>query len=205
MTSINCRRIGKWLTGLLLTLALILITSAVMILIVIPRAMHGTVLTVRTGSMTPRLSVGSVVIDRPVEVGRLRVGDIATYQKAPGVAEYITHRIVAINPKTTPETFTFKGDANRGPDVNPIPATAIRGQVWLHVPYLGSVRESLRTGSLRGLILALAVLSLAAYAVVQVVDVARKRMGGRPAKAAHRQGSARDAGPAPDVSELSRG
>ena len=48
-------------------------------------------LTVLTGSMTPEIPVGSVVIDRPVDPGMLKVGDVATYQKVPGVDEYITH------------------------------------------------------------------------------------------------------------------
>ncbi len=192
MTSLNCRQAGTRLTRLLLFCALILIASAVTVLVVIPRLTHGTVLTVRTGSMSPRLPVGSVVIDRPVDTRNLRVGDIATYQKAAGVAEFITHRIVAINTRTTPATFTFKGDANRGPDVNPIPATAIRGKVWLHVPYLGSIRESLRTGSLRGLMLALAVLLLGGYAVVQFIGVARQRTHGPASTAGHRASSAGD-------------
>jgi hypothetical protein len=94
----------------------------------------------------------------------LHVGDVATYQKTAGKAEYITHRIVKIDASATPTMFTFKGDANRGADIAPVPATAIRGRVWFHVPYLGAIRDALHTkGGLAGV----AMLLLAGYALVQ--------------------------------------
>jgi signal peptidase len=132
-------------------------------------------LTVLTGSMTPEIPVGSVVIDRPVNPGTLEVGDIATYQKAPGVDEYITHRVVAVHPETTPVTITFKGDANRGADIDPVPATAIRGQVWFHVPYLGTIRDGLQSHGTRGLALAVVLLLLGGYSIVQIVGGLRDR------------------------------
>jgi signal peptidase len=149
-----------------------LVAFALAVLTVIPRATHGTALTVLTGSMTPGIPVGSVVIDRPVDPGTLRVGDIATYQKEPGKAEYITHRIVKIDGSTSPTTFTFKGDANRGADEAPVPATAIRGKVWFHVPYLGATRDALHTkGGLAGV----AMLVLAGYALYQGASALRER------------------------------
>jgi hypothetical protein len=122
-----------------------------------------------------------VVVARPVDPGTLRVGDIATYQKAPGVDEYITHRIIAVHPETTPVTFTFKGDANRGADLKPIPATAVRGQVWFHVPYLGAIRDGLQSHGMRGLVLAVVLAFLGGYSLFQIVggvrDARRKRRG----------------------------
>ncbi|HET9858233.1 MAG TPA: signal peptidase I, partial [Nocardioidaceae bacterium] len=99
------------------------------ILLVLPAATHGAALTVLTGSMTPQISVGSVVLVRPVDTRTLQVGDIATYQAEPGKEEFITHRIVDIDTSTEPTSFTFKGDANKGPDIDPVPAGAIRGEV----------------------------------------------------------------------------
>jgi signal peptidase len=165
MTGTDGSRITRLLARAAATLVLGAVLFAVAVLVVIPKATHGTALTVLTGSMTPRIPVGSIVIDRPVDPGTLHVGDIATYQKAPGKAEYITHRIVAINTKTTPTTFTFKGDANRGPDITPVPATAIRGKVWFHLPYLGAARDSLHT---RGGIEGVAMLALLVFAAYQL-------------------------------------
>ena len=176
MTFKSWRRIVTWTVRLLLLAVLGLTAFAIAVLTVLPRATHGVALTVLTGSMTPGIPVGSVVIDRPVDPGTLHVGDIATYQTEPGRAEYITHRIVKIDATSTPTMFTFKGDANRGPDIRPVPATAIRGKVWFHVPYLGAVRDALHTkGGLAGL----AMLVLAGYALYQGTSALKDRREGR--------------------------
>jgi signal peptidase I len=181
MTFKSWRRIATWMIRLLLLVVLGFIVAAVAVLTVIPRATHGVALTVLTGSMTPGIPVGSVVVDRPVDPGTLHLGDIATYQKEPGKAEYITHRIVKIDASQTPTMFTFKGDANRGPDITPVPATAIRGKVWFHVPYLGAIRDSLHTkGGLAGV----AMLLLAGYAFYQGTSALKDRHKPVPATGA---------------------
>ena len=149
-----------------------LIAFAAAVLAVLPRATHGVALTVLTGSMTPGIPVGSVVVDRPVDPGTLKVGDIATYQRAAGKAEYITHRIIKIDTTKSPTMFTFKGDANRGADALAVPATAIRGKVWFHVPYLGAIRDSLHT---KGGVSEIAMLVLLAYAVTQLLGARKSR------------------------------
>jgi signal peptidase len=159
------RRVVNVAGNVLASALLLLILAAVAIVVVIPKATHGAALTVLSGSMTPDIPVGSVVVDRPVDPGTLHVGDIATYQKAPGVNEYITHRIIKIDASKTPTMFTFKGDANRGPDIAPVPATAIRGKVWFHVPYLGSFRDAIHTKRGVG---AIATILLAIYALFQL-------------------------------------
>jgi signal peptidase I len=172
---VTTTRVLSWCARLVLLAIIALSTASAVVLIVVPRATHGVALSVLTGSMTPEIPVGSVVIDRPVDPGTLEVGDVATYQRAPGVDEYITHRIVAIHAETTPVTFTFKGDANRGADIDPIPATAIRGQVWFHVPYLGTIRDGLQSHGTRGLTLAAVLVLLGGYSVVQIVGGLRDR------------------------------
>lgn len=177
MTKPTWRHVMTWAARLAAGLVLGLVAFALVVLIVIPRATHGTAMTVLTGSMTPGIPVGSVVIDRPVDPGTLHVGDIATYQKTPGKAEYITHRIVKIDPSKSPTEFTFKGDANRGPDITPVPATAIRGKVWFHVPYLGSIRDAIQTkGGLAGIAMVL----LAGYALFQLAGAYKDRKGAQP-------------------------
>jgi signal peptidase len=173
------RKLIGWSVRLALLTVILFAMAAVTVLIVIPRATNGVAMTVLTGSMTPGIPVGSVVIDRPVDPGTLRVGDVATYQAEPGVEKYVTHRIVAIDTDTTPTTFTFKGDANRAADIDPVPATAIRGQVWFHVPYLGTIRDALQSHGMRGLVLAAVLVILGGYSLFQIYsglrDSARKR------------------------------
>jgi signal peptidase len=156
----------------LLSGVLVAVLAALAVVAVIPRAVHGAALTVLTGSMTPTIPVGSVVLVRPVDPGTLHVGDVVTYQKAPGKAELITHRIIAIHTDTTPVTLITKGDANRGADVEPVPVTAVRGRVLFHVPYLGTFRNAVGTGGF-GLLLVLT--ALVAYALTQLASALRDR------------------------------
>jgi signal peptidase len=161
----------KVLTGLLL----VVVVGALAVLTVVPRAVGGAALTVLTGSMTPEIPVGSVVVVQPVDPGTLQVGDVVTYQKTPGADDYVTHRITDVHDDTEPVTLTTKGDANRGADVDPVPVTAVRGKVILTVPHLGTVRNALDvrgTGSL------LLVLGLLGYAGLQLVAAVRERHRG---------------------------
>jgi signal peptidase len=155
-----------------LGLLLAVIVGALAVLTVVPRAVHGSALTVLTGSMTPTIPVGSVVVVRPVDPGTLHVGDVITYQKEPGKPEYITHRITAIHTGTTPVTLTTKGDANRGEDITPVPVTAVRGKVLFHVPYLGTLRNAVSGGAIA---LPLAILGLLGYAVAQLLTARRDK------------------------------
>jgi signal peptidase len=161
------------LTGkVALSLLLAVIVGALAVLTVVPRAVHGSALTVLTGSMTPTIPVGSVVVVQPVDAGTLHVGDVITYQRTPGKPDYVTHRITAIHTGTTPVTLTTKGDANRGEDVSPVPVTAVRGRVLFHVPYLGTLRNAVSGGAIA---LPLAVLGLIAYAASQLLAARRDK------------------------------
>jgi signal peptidase I len=170
------RTASRWAVRGILLLLVGAVAFAIVILLVVPKATHGTAMNVLTGSMTPTIRQGSIIVDVPVDPGTLHVGDIATYQVAPDMGEYITHRIVEINTRTTPTSFIFKGDANRGPDMKAVPATAIRGKVLVHVRYLGAIRDLLHTkGGLTGTGLVLAAL----YALFQLVaGIRESRRGG---------------------------
>jgi signal peptidase len=159
---------------LALTLAA-LVAGAVVVVAVLPRATDGAAMTVLTGSMSPEIPAGSIVLVRPVEPGSLEVGDVATYQAEEGKAVFITHRIAAIDTSTFPTTYTFKGDANRGADLDPVVPDQIRGEVWFHVPHLGTIRDTLHGGT--GLTLVAAVL-LAGYALTQFAAGVRERRCG---------------------------
>jgi signal peptidase I len=166
------RTVGRWAARLLALVFLAAVLAAVTVVVVIPRATQGSAMTVLTGSMTPEIPVGSIVVVRPVDPETLKVGDIATYQKEEGEDTFITHRIVKIDTTTTPTTYIFKGDANRGRDLEPIVPKRIHGQVWFHVPYLGTIRDGLAG---KGGFTLVAMLLLGGYAVSQVRAGLRER------------------------------
>lgn len=140
------------------------------IVVILPRATGGATLNVLTGSMQPAIDPGSVVVVRPVDPLTLHPGDVITFAAdgQPGV--FITHRIVEVLP-TSPVTFVTKGDANSGKDPKPVPAEAVRGQVWFDVPLLGRLRQAAGLGSKA---VPLAVGALGLYALAQVVAARRE-------------------------------
>ena len=168
----------RWTARLVLLAFALAVAGSLVVTVVLPRATHGSALTVLTGSMTPGIPVGSVVVVRPVDPGTLRVGDVVTYQVAPGKQEFITHRVITIDSSTSPTTFTLKGDANRGPDMDPVSAQQIRGKVWFHVPYIGGIRDALHG---KGGITLVGMLALAGYALSQLSGAFQDRKESRDA------------------------
>lgn len=86
-----------------------------------------------TGSMTPNIDSGSIVIDRPA--GHLHVGQVITFDKVPG--QYTTHRVAAI----TSNGIETRGDANPSNDFGYVTSAQVAGQVQWAVPYAGFVVE----------------------------------------------------------------
>ena len=86
---------------------------------------------VHTGSMTPNISSGDLVIDRPA--GPVHVGQVITFAKAPG--QNVTHRVAAI----TPEGIETRGDANPSNDFGYVTQSQVVGRVYAAVPYAGFV------------------------------------------------------------------
>jgi signal peptidase I len=86
---------------------------------------------VHTGSMTPHIPSGDLVIDEPA--GPVHVGEVITFAKAPG--QYVTHRIAAI----TSSGIQTKGDANPTADFGYVTQSEVKGGVYAAVPYAGFV------------------------------------------------------------------
>lgn len=173
----------RWAVRLLVLGFVGAMLGVIAILLVVPRATDARTLTVLTGSMTPALPVGSLVLVRPVDPRSLEVGDIATYRV--GEDTLVTHRVASIDSSTVPNRFVFKGDANRGPDTTPISAEDVVGEVWFDIPYLGSIRDGL---SGRAGLTMLGVLALAAYSAFQL-------SGARADRRRARDGGGRTSGP----------
>jgi signal peptidase len=122
--------------------------------------------------MTPTIPVGSVVVVRPVDPQSLKAGDVATYQVRKGEDVFVTHRIIDIVSKRGGPAFKFQGDANSAPDESLVPSGAVRGKVWYHLPYVGTVRDAVRGP---GGVTLLVLLALGGYAVSQLSAGLRER------------------------------
>jgi signal peptidase I len=88
---------------------------------------------VHTGSMTPHIPSGDLVIDKPG--GPVHVGEVITFAKVPGVN--VTHRVAAI----TPEGIQTKGDANPTKDFGYVNQSQVTGRVDAVIPDAGFLVE----------------------------------------------------------------
>jgi signal peptidase len=125
---------------------------------------------VRSGSMQPTYSVGSMLVVKSVDPSAVRVGMPLSFVTADGdIIE--THRVIQVLQDKNGLAFRTQGDANRTPDPDPVPASAVRGSVKWSVPHVGEIMLWLRWP--RGFIL-LVVTPLAALLAFEIVERARR-------------------------------
>lgn len=97
---------------------------------------------IRSGSMTPALRVGDLVLTRSEPPARLHTGDIVTFQH-PELGVLVTHRVVAVHATDGWVQVTTKGDANQASESWRVPATGRIGYGMLRVPVAGRLSPQL--------------------------------------------------------------
>lgn len=130
----------------LATTLLVLAAVAFLALAIGPRILGYQTSTMLTGSMSPLINPGDIVVTKPVPATEIRVGDIITYHIPVEDQRVETHRVTEVitNPDGTIAVQT-KGDANNG--VDPWTATITGSTVDRHivtVPYVGTAIRTLR-------------------------------------------------------------
>lgn len=93
-----------------------------------------------TGSMSPDLPAGSLLLAQDVDARQIRPGDIVTVMRADGTP--VTHRAVEVAPAGVGTRLVLKGDANDQVDPAPYLATRV-GRVVAGVPFGGAVFDLL--------------------------------------------------------------
>ena len=88
---------------------------------------------VRSGSMTPAIPVGSLVIATRTSADRLQVGDVIVFERPDRRGTMVVHRIFAVEQTPSGRAFLTKGDANGSPDAWRVAAT---GEGWRAESYL---------------------------------------------------------------------
>lgn len=165
------RALGR---GLSIGLLLLMLGLATLV-IAVPALVGGMPLTILTGSMSPQLPPGTLIVVKPTPVDEIGVGDVITYQLESGQPTLVTHRVVARIVDSAGETrFITQGDANSAPDPFPILPVQIRGTVWYAVPWLGWVNQAIN-GQARVWIIPLVAGGLFAYAGWMVLTGIRDR------------------------------
>lgn len=93
--------------------------------------------TMRSGSMTPALETGDVVVTDPISPLSARVGDIVTFRDPEGSGKLFSHRVQAIRPAGDVVHFVTRGDANTSTERWNVPTDGSVGKVVYRVPKIG--------------------------------------------------------------------
>ncbi|QQE74833.1 signal peptidase I [Brevibacillus composti] len=120
-----------------------------------PGAGSWRVLAVLTGSMSPTINAGDMVIVQSYGEKRPAVGEIVTYWQEEGGGSLTTHRIVH---QLANGYLQTKGDANLGVDGGWTHPDRLVGTVVARIPYAAAIQEGLQQPLV---LLALTVLFLA--------------------------------------------
>ncbi len=140
LSALRLTRIGfraAWLAGVLALIALTLLPALL-------RVTGFETYTVRGGSMSPAISLGSLVVVQHVPAESVAAGDVVTF-KAPNNT-VVTHRVLGRTAGNDP-TFITQGDANPSPDPDMLSSTSVIGRVVLSVPVVGAATVAISSTS----------------------------------------------------------
>lgn len=169
MTDRRFRGSLGWFGQVLAWLVILGIAVILTVAVLAPRLSGATPYAVLTGSMQPAYPPGTLVVVKPVDPDRIRVGDVVTYQLESGRPAVATHRITDITHNLAGETrFTTQGDANESADAEPVRPAQVRGRLWYSVPYLGYVNDVITVSQRQWAVLIVA-LGLIGYAAAMFV------------------------------------
>lgn len=90
----------------------------------------------RSGSMSPEMKTGDLVVTSRTAPDAIVVGDIVTFRYPGETENLVSHRVIGIQ-RNSPLSFTTKGDANNSPDPFVVQAHDVVGKVSFHFPALG--------------------------------------------------------------------
>jgi signal peptidase len=147
----------RYFVGVVSTLVAILLVMVACVAIVLAVATHFSpkgqytvfghpVMIVLSGSMSPVIRTGDLIIDNPVtaaQAERLKVGQIVSFREAPGSQTIDTHRIAGIEHSGGTVSYITKGDANNAPDTAPRPSSDVIGVFSTAIPRGGYLLNAL--------------------------------------------------------------
>jgi signal peptidase I len=103
----------------------------------VPLAIGDRSFVVKSGSMSPAIETGDVVVVDPVSAGSVDVGEIVTFDNPDGSDRLMSHRVRAVEATEDGLRFTTQGDANTADEHWTIARDGTVGRVLYRVPKLG--------------------------------------------------------------------
>jgi len=102
-----------------------------------PLAIGDRSFTVRSGSMTPAIETGDVLVTEPISPLAAKVGDIVTFRDPEGSGKLFSHRVQSVRPAGDDVHFVTRGDANTATEHWNVPAGGSVGKVVYRIPKIG--------------------------------------------------------------------
>jgi len=136
-------------------------------LVVGPRLYPFEAFYVRSGSMSPAIPVGALVVATRASAGDLLPGDVIVFHRPDQPKMLVVHRIAAVEESPSGRVFVTKGDANAGPDGWQIPASGDGWQARYSISRAGFVVGWLHAAvSRRGWLATLAIFAAVSSLIV---------------------------------------
>lgn len=115
---------------------LIIVMLMSLCIVILPSLLGCRFEVIRTGSMSPAINTGNLVITTPVNPYSINIGDVIAYHPTANPDVLVVHRVAGID-NGSPLSFRTKGDANDTFDAYLLPAESVVGQVKYNVPLIG--------------------------------------------------------------------
>lgn len=128
----------------LITVLLVGIVVVLLVVFFIPQCMGYQPYNIRTASMTPKYSVGSMIYVKSTPLESLNVGDVVTYRTSLDGGWIVTHRLTQVDRETG--TLVTKGDANNTEDGSISYAAVIGKATNFSIPFLGAIAAQYQMG-----------------------------------------------------------
>jgi len=130
----KAKKISYWVA-----LAFLLVVLVFVLMPLLPIDNNYSLKMVLSGSMSPTIKTGSIVVVKPVS--SYNIGDVITFKKGQGEKNILTHRIIG----QTEQGFITQGDANNVADANPVKKEQILGKVVFNIPFAGYIANFARS------------------------------------------------------------
>jgi signal peptidase I len=136
-------QLSRWTVRLVMLLAVVVFAG----LAVGPHVLGYRTMTMLTGSMSPGIDPGDVIVVTPLPISEVQAGMVISYHIPIDDHRLVSHRVLSV--ETSPDgavTVQTKGDANDAPD--PWQATLQGDTAWqvtAVIPDLGNLIQALRT------------------------------------------------------------
>jgi signal peptidase len=148
--------------------AVLLLAAMALIALAAGRVVGFRPLVERSGSMSPGIGTGDLVVSHAVAAADVRVGDVVSFPDAlhPGIPT--THRVVLLRRVGRRLDVTTRGDANRVAEQWSAPASGQIPRVALSVPAAGRAVAALGGPVVRLILLATSCIGLAFFALRRI-------------------------------------